>query len=335
MRSCIYFEEIPNSEIHTCFKFDRCKLKDGDADIPSCNKCKQKLLLDDKDFLSKWEDPVRILDRKKNPTDSLRNLLAGTPAFLIGGGPSSNDLPLEELSRRGVWSMGINNVAAHPRIRPQAFVCSDPPMKFSHSIWLDPGIMKFVPIPKLSRGYRGKVRQKTEDGSFVTLDQRTEDCPNVWAFKRESWFTPTNDFFLTDGVCWGNHKSGVAKTGREKVVCTMFLGMRLLRYLGCSKLFLLGVDFLMADGYGYSFNQARDADACNSNNEHYLVVNKWLCEMQAAGVFERFGMPVYNCFERSGLRAFPYVPFDEAVDECCGIVEREPNISRFYEKVDK
>jgi hypothetical protein len=230
-----------------------------------------------------------------------------------------------------MWVMGINNAAGHPRIRPNAFVCSDPPKKFSHSIWLDPGVMKLIPSPKLSKGSRGNLRKKV-NGVFSRLDVRTQQCPNVWGFRRESWMWPDDRFFLGPGACWGNLKKGVEKTKLDKTVSTLFLGIRLMRYLGCPRLYLLGVDLRMTPERGYSFAQARDEDAQASNNNAYKVINRWMCEMASAGVFTKFGMEVYNCYERSGLRAFPYVPFEEAVIDCRGIVERAPDLSGWYEK---
>jgi hypothetical protein len=320
MLDCVYREEA-DSDVLICYKFGKCKLSDGNADIPGCDKCTDRLKLDQSNFLSKWEDPLHIVDRRKAKTDGIRDHLAGNPAFLIGGGPSANDLPLEMLNERGIFSMAINNVAAHPRFIPQAFVCSDPPLKFSHSIWCDPKIMKIAPFPKLSGRRRASLRWKV-NGEFKKLDKKTYQCPNVWGFKRYSHLYPDDRFFLSDGACWGNHRAGMKRTGEHKTVCTMLLGMRLMRYLGCSRLYLVGVDFYMQTGYGYSFNQARTQGACDSNNRQFTVVTEWCSRMQQAGVFERFGMPVFNCFQKSGLRAFPYVPFEEAVEDVRGLVEK-------------
>jgi hypothetical protein len=54
--------------------------------------------------------------------------------------------------------------------------------------------------------------------------------------------------------------------------------------------------------------------------------------MQEKGVFDRFGLKIYNTFERSGLRAFRYVPFDDAVSEAISIIEQVPDLSNWYEK---
>lgn len=331
MSECVYLEDNGSNLTYKCYKYEKCVLEGTENNLPRCDSCSQKLKIEDLKFSDRWEDPLHVTDRNKIKTNGIRNLLAGTPAFLIGGGPSANDLSLELLNERGIFSMAINNVAGHPRFIPQAFVCSDPPLKFSHSIWLDPKIMKFTPFPKLSGG-RAQLRRKV-NGKFEKYDKKTNECPNVWGFERQSWLTPDNSFFLSDGACWGNHKSGVERTGEDKTVCTMFLGMRLMKYLGCSKLYLVGVDFFMGDGYGYSFNQERDKGACQSNNTQFSIVNNWCQRMQDSGVFEKFGMPVFNCFEKSGLRAFPYVPFEEAIEDCRGDIEKgELDLEDFYTK---
>jgi len=277
-----------------------------------------------------WVDPLIILDRTRTQTTAVHNLLAGGAAFLIGGGPSANNLPLELLATRGIFSLAVNNAAGHPRIRPQAFVCSDPPKKFSHSIWFDPGIMKFVPTPKLN-GRRSRLRQKV-DGKFLDLKKGVQDCPNVWAFQRNSWLRPNEEFFTSTGACWGNHESGCRITGEPKTVCTTLLALRLLYHLGARRIFLVGVDFNMTPEAGYSFDQSRTVDACSSNNQQFAIVDSWLTKMQNNGTFKEFGLEIYNCFQYSGLRAFPFVPFEDAIKDAQGICETIPSLSDWYAK---
>ena len=298
---------------------------------PGCEGCGGRLDAADPGLADRWEDPLQVIDRRRNPASAvLRDVLAGGAAFLLCGGPSANEVELDRLAWRGCWTMGVNNAAGHPRVRPQAFVCSDPPQKFSHSIWYDPGVMKFVPTPKLG-GYRANLRVK-RDGEFSRAERKTADCPNVWGFQRWSWLHPDDRFFSTDGACWGNNEKESKRTGQPKTVCTMLLGLRLLRFLGARTVFLLGVDFRMTPEAGYSFGQGRDAGACASNNNLFRTVNGWLCEMAERGVFDRFGMKVYNCNPTSGLRAFPHVPFNKAVEAAAGIIERMPDLSKWYEK---
>lgn len=331
MIECVYLQRMGKGNHHGCQLHVECTIEPDGGPLACCTDCKQRTCLGDQDFADKWVDQLKVTTRDKRDANVLRNMLQGGTSFLVCGGPSAKE-HLHKLNRRGVFALAVNNAAGHI-VRPQAFVCSDPPMKFSHSIWMDPAIMKFVPLPKLS-GSRAKIRQKV-DKRFVDLDQRVTACPNVWGFQRNSWLTADNQFFLTDGACWGNLDSGRKKTGELKTVCTMLLGIRILRYLGARRIILVGVDFRMSPNSGYSFPQGRTPEACDSNNNQFKVVNSWLCRLEQGGVFKRFGLQLLNTYERSGLRAFPYIPFDQALEMAVGIVEEEPDLKGWYEKKNK
>jgi len=281
--------------------------------------------VNDPQLVEKFRDPLRITDRegvKLSCFEGMLKLKGRGMAFLVCGGPSAREFPMQDLNRRGCWSMGVNNAAGWTVYRPQAFVHSDPPSKFHNGIWTDPGVMKFAPTPKLNRR-RGRLRRKLGEKQFEDLQGSdgavisTCDCPNVWGFERRSWLLPDASFFTHQGATCGNLNSGVLRTGEEKTICTMLLGIRILYHLGARTIFLVGVDFRMDPTRdltdNYSFGEDRNMEACESNNNQYSVVNRWLCKMASSGVFERFGLNIYNCYERSGLRAFPHLPFADAV----------------------
>lgn len=331
--TCIYLGEKQGHH-HNCYRHGKCKPGGTrKAGFHGCPDCEQRLELNDDSFSDKWDDPMLILDRHRVQTKSLQTMLAGRDVFLAAGGPSANDLPLEQLGHRGAWTMTVNNMGGHARFRPQAFVCSDPPLKFSHCIWRDPAIMKFLPTPKMT-GHRAYLKEKQSDGIFNRMTEKVLQMPNVWGFKRYSWMYPNEQFFATDGACWGNHNAGVKKTGESKTVCTFLLALRLLKYLGAGKIFLIGVDFHMAPDKGYAFPQGRTAGASQSNNGQFRIVNQWLCEMKNNGTFAKFGMEIFNCNETSGLRAFPYVPFDVAFEMATEGIQNEPDLVGWYEKND-
>jgi len=336
---CVYLGEETKEKkfehpVYLCNIYERCIKEGHSRRIASCEGCSRKLTFNHPDFVTLWKDPLLVTDRFGNKTHALQGIMEGCGGFLMGGGPSANKMPLELLNTRGCWTLAVNNVGGHARVRPQAFVCSDPPMKFSHSIWFDPGIRKFVPTPKLT-GRRAVIRQKFPDGTFKNHEKRVPQCPEVWGFQRSSWLTPDDRFLLENGAMWGNQDFGVKKTGQPKTVCTMLLGLRLMCYLGFRKIYLVGCDFYMRPDWGYSFEQGRTEEACNSNNRQFSIVNQWLCELQQGGVFAKFGIEIFNCYERSGLRAFPYVPFEEAVLDVKGVIEDTPDLFGWYEKVDK
>ena len=352
---------------YKCQLHNICVLGEPHRQATGCVSCKDRLELDISvkqqdntvditqypslppiggEFARKWKDSLIVLDSESRTTHSLRNMLKGGCAFLLQGGPSANQLPLERLNNRGCFTLAVNNAVGHPKLRPQAFVCSDPSYKFTHCNWLDPGIMKFVPsarlVPKL-----GRVARKLPNGEFIWINDRyatnskhpklaVRDCPNVWGFMRRSWMRPDDSFFLEDHAAWGNQDSGIRVTGEAKTVNTAFLGIRLLRYLGASRIFLLGADFYMDPTKGdignYSFAESRNSGECESNNRQFKIAVDWLCRMQDAGVFERFGLAIYNCAEESGLTAFPHVPFNTAVDLATAGIENTPDLTGWYAK---
>jgi len=281
--------------------------------------------------MSKYEtDSLVILGKDRIATHCLRGLLAGRPAFLVGGGPSARDVDISKIEQRGVFSLAVNNMAGW--YNASAFVCSDPPSKFHHGIWRDPTTMKFVPIPKYKRAGRGSLREKI-DQTFHPIEEGVLDCPNVYGFGRRAWWTYDDTFFTDPEATWGNNDAGVRRTKNPKVMCTFLLALRLLRYLGASRVFLLGVDFNMRSTDGYAFGQGRTEDAASNNNNQYNIVKQGLAEMTSNGVFDRAEVEIYNCNRFSGLRCFPHVPYDMAVAETLRGIPQSPwDLSGWYEK---
>lgn len=273
-------------------------------------------------------DPLYVCNHLFEPAN-LRDAWKHGAGFLVLGGPSLKTVDYMRLAERGVVSMGVNNVAAYAPVT--AFTCSDPPVKFHHGIWLDQKLIKFVPVPKLKHG----IRVKQSDGRFTgpRLGERlilVKDCPNVYGYSRHCEWRP-EQFLTANSATWGNNNKGVIATGREKLLFTMFLGLRLCYYLGLRRCYLLGCDFTMSAEYGYAFGQGRDAGAARSNNNSYRQADKWLHEIRP--VLEDAGMQVYNCNPASHCSAFDHVPFEEAIADCKRLIGREPfDLSGWYEK---
>lgn len=276
------------------------------------------------------EDPLLMYDRNGQPIGHvLRGMWQDCAAFYVCGGPSLKEIDLSFLKDRGILSLGINNVGGYAPVRAWTF--SDPAEKFSERIFLDPTIMKLVPKPKLGN----RVRAKLDDGTFQWTQYNVKHCPNVFAYDRETHFYP-EQFLTTTWASWGPSAKHDENKGKPTVLFTFFLGLRLLHYLGVRRVYLLGVDFGMSADKHYAFGQYRHEGAIRGNNNSYAVATQLLAELKP--VFDRAGFEVYQTNKESSLRVFDYVPLETAIEDCRGLIPKEPwgsdHFSGWYEKLD-
>lgn len=248
-----------------------------------------------------------MIERRDKPID-LEGLWAPCPAFLVGGGPSLRDFPLERLKDRGVLSLAVNHAAAVAPVK--AWVFSDWHGKFHQNLFLDPAIMTFAPQPKMRRKLNAKV-----DGVFFPTKVRIRDCPNTFGYHRQSRFVP--ETFFTDRFGhWGPRADQPKDKPEEGCLCTMLIGLRLLFYLGVRTVYLLGVDYKGRDGLCYGF-------PCDKGDRRRRY--KWEGHMlrRLGPEMEKRGLEVYNCNPDTDCDVFPVRLFNEALAHCKGSVTTE------------
>ena len=241
--------------------------------------------------------------------------------FLVCGGPSINKLPFHFLRDRGIASLGINNAAGH--VPCSAWCFSDPQEKFHHGLYLDPNIMTFAPIPKLSK--RIKVKR---EGKIDWVETRVQECPNTFGFDRKTSMYP-GEFLTTPYAQWGY--GGKQPENERPFTClsTMLLGIRLMCYLGCKRIYMLGVDFWRDENEQYAFPQKAALVNGRYDKESAMLES-------IKPVLEGRGIEVYNCNAESKCKVFNYVSFDEALIDCRGNVPREPfDLAGWYEKDER
>ena len=251
----------------------------------------------------------------------LAGIWSPSPGFLVCGGPSLKSMPYHHLADRGVVSLGVNNVAGFAPVRAWCF--SDPQVKFHQGCFRDAAVMTFAPHTKMSK----HVRAKLPDGTFRTINFRVRDCPNSYGFARRTVFDAQT--FLTD---WFAHWGYGGKAGEKRPMsrlATMLLGLRLLHYLGCPRVYLLGVDLDKDSqelGNAYCFNERGSGGMRHLAKENTYL--RWLRPH-----FEAVGFEVFNCNPKSKCDAFDYVPFDLALADCKGAVPEEPfDLADWYSK---
>ena len=271
------------------------------------------------------EDPLHVCDRNMLPINhALRNMWMGCAAFYVCGGPSMKSIDLSFLKERGIVSLAINNAAAYAPVKAMAF--SDPASKFSSNVFFDPAIIKFVPKPKL----RERVRAKLPDGRFQWTAYTVSQCPSVFSFERDGLYEPET-FLTRDKASWGVSKRYEVNKDKDKILCTFFIGLRLLHYLGVRRIYLLGVDFKMTPESQYAFGQSKHSGGVVSNNNSYRVATKMLVTLRPH--LEAAGLEVFQTNPDSDMKAFDFVDLAYAIEDCRGLVQKEPyDLSRYYEK---
>jgi hypothetical protein len=250
---------------------------------------------------------------------NLNGLWAPSAAFLVCGGPSINKMPFHKLRERGVVSLAVNNIAGHVPVT--AWVFSDPQSKFHHAMFLDPKILTFSPFGKL----RKQVRAKLPDNTFRGIKLRVQECPGTLGFSRRTTFD-AKTFLTTPYAHWGRGGKQPEPERPFTCLCTMLLGIRLLHYLGCPRVYMLGVDFNMTEEAQYAFGQK-----CHARNGRYSKENTMLAELKP--YFDMEGFKLFNCNPESRCDVFPKVKFDNAFEDCKGGVPEEPfDLADWYSK---
>jgi hypothetical protein len=247
---------------------------------------------------------------------SLENFYAGRSAFLLCGGPSLKHADLSQLRRRGIVTMAVNN--AWTVYRPNLWVSVDSPGHFHDVGWRDPGITKFVPLANL-----GKTIRRKRDGVLEDTGELVRDMPAVFGFRRRLGFAAP-EFLDEAAVCWGNEKGQTDELGITASRSVMLAAVRILVYLGFSRIYLSGCDFKMEVGrQNYAFEQDRTPDSVSGNNATYKALNARFAALVPYLGFR--GVEIRNTTPGSGLTAFPMMDFAAAVEEagreCSGPVD--------------
>jgi len=261
---------------------------------------------------------------------NINNFYRNQHGFLVVNGPSLNDVDKSLLTQPGIMTLGVNNGPA--AFRPNLWIMADDNTSFIRSIWLDPRIVKFVP-----EGKKGKKLFHNDE--FKEMETSVGDCSSIVYYERNYKFEPEK-WLHQDSLNWGNkthicgcgyeHKQIKDKDGNWKKppdkICPkcgdynrfghyniIYLAVGLMFHLGFRTLNIVGADFHMDKGHTYAFDQARSRNSIKNNNAQYEEANKRFDALKPH--FEKHGYNVFNCYEDSGLKSFPYKSLEQAVSD--------------------
>jgi hypothetical protein len=254
---------------------------------------------------------------------NLQGIYRGASVFFCMSGPSLLTHDLSRLDRRGIVKFGVNNSpTASAGVRCHLWTHVDPTWKWHDAIWKDPQCLKFV---NRRMCHRWAVRTRTERGiENVVADNNLVypiHMPGVCLYERNAFFN-VETWLSEPTINWGNSKKSAKRNGDHNCLNVMPAALKIAYSLGFRFVYLLGCDFEMRPEQPYAWGQNKSPGGCNGNNNTYRILNDWFSRLQPS--FDKAGFYVFNCYQRSGLRAFPYVPFDEAVAAATDGIPQDP-----------
>ena len=291
-------------EVYKCEKFGECSVTRKHSKVKACSGCEgraterpvelQPLPLP-RGFRDK-PSPANVVDARGQNADVLRGSMRGASVFLMCGGPSLVTMPLDLFRQPGILTAAVNNAAVV--FRPNIWFAVDGADRFHESIHRDPAVMKFQRRSCAAGAFRTR-----RDGKWVSTGIQTRWMPNTWFYEHSKHFDAT-EFLTATRPAWG--------IKGQNTCSVMLVALRLLYWLGVSRIFILGADFTMTPDKTYAFDEPKAAGACASNNRLYATLNKLFAELQPH--FLKAGLEVFNSTPGGNLNAFPRVPFGSAVE---------------------
>ena len=274
--------------------------------------------------VGRYLQPPPMLFSRDGHNLFLGDMYRGRSAFLICSGPSLINTDLEKLNARGILTCAVNNAATV--VRPHLWCSVDNPTHFHDVIWRDPAILKFVPLCHMEKHFAIRDESRQLQQSF----QKVGDMPAVFGYRRNEDFQPER-WLYEDTFNWGNHSKKVDSQGNKGSRSVMYIAIRLLFYLGIRRIFLLGCDFRMEFGkQNYAFAQDRSQASVSGNNSSYRILNTRLEQLKP--FFEEEGLEIFNCTTPSGLKVFPHLPYDEAIELATADSPEEINTEGMYDR---
>jgi hypothetical protein len=238
------------------------------------------------------------------------NVLRGASILLVGGGPSVSGIDWRMVEASGIPTLAINNVWS--LFRPHYWVSNDAPSKFMFHRWKDPTVVKFV----WERFFRAPLAEKMDDGRFRHAGVSVRDMPNVWGFRRTNHFD-TGTFFRVDAVSWGNTLStGVDDVGVVNKRSTLLSAVRLARYLGAGRAYLVGVDLsLPVRGEPfYGFGETKVMDSYEGVKGQYEGLRKRLLSLERWCQSHGEPFSLWNTVRGNGLDELPFRTLDHVLE---------------------
>ena len=197
--------------------------------------------------------------------------------WLLGGGPSLGTMPMADIAASPIPKLAIN-LAGAGLIRPNFWTSYDPSARFHRSVYLDPGIMKFV--------HRRRAMDLVPETTYKVCE-----CPNLYFFERDG------DRGFADFVSLENK-------GIVDWADSMVQAIDILFRLGFRRIYLAGCEMRVTP----TEQQIALAASKGVTHEPNGLMSDFLKACQRAGLSEaeldaEESVPLYHFDERKKIRA--------------------------------
>jgi len=237
----------------------------------------------------------------------LHNKYKDAGIFALFSGPSLSLLPLTSLKGKYTFSQKIIPVSHY---MTDFWLCMEKQMEIPWQIFEDRKLVKFFPDEFKEKGYIRPIDSNSERKVF-----RTESIKNT----SNNYFFPLNnsynsaEYFTQPDITWGCDGNMIDEHGLKGRRSIMLATFRLLYHLGFRRIYLCGVDFKMDHACPYCYNVSKAPAAVEQNNILYeTLIIRFTALLP---YFQERGLQVYNCNPDSNLKVFPFISFQDALND--------------------
>lgn len=250
-----------------------------------------------------------LYDKNANP--ALRGRFTGKSIFSMMTGPSLNSLDYKQLDSRFTFSIKRLPLS---HLKPTIWLCMEKQQDHSYKIWEDKTLIKIVTQEVYDKGYlqpQGPVIDGQESKTLFRMGHINK-LKNVYWFKLAQAYKSAT-YFTEDKVQWGMDSERKDEHGIQGRRSIMLAHFRILHHLGFRRIYLLGVDFEMDRLQPYSYDRIKAPGAVAQNNLLYESLQIRLATLYP--LMLQNGLEVFNCNPDSKLKVFPYMSYEDALND--------------------
>jgi hypothetical protein len=212
----------------------------------------------------------------------LKDICKDESIFLLGGHPSLKDENLDLFKKYGITTMAMNNTATI--VKPDYWVCADPPNCYSKSLEKDPSITKFARLNYTNNLIEGKM---------------WKDYPSTY-FYGSTDHIKFHDFLDDHRQCawWKN---------------IFVIALQLCYHMGFRKIYTVGCSFNINKDQQYAYKTNLDDGQIKYNVATYNMVIDQI--KQCVPHMKKKELEIISCTPNSKLDdLFPSMSLDSAIE---------------------